>query len=361
MKIAAIVVGISEYNKKILDNVSRCYDLNHESVDIFIYNNNIPKENEKLRGYFGRDKIKVLKSIRDSFKEKECQEWIKGINNSQEFNDHKNEFAKFIKIKKEEFWKKGMDLKKKVSKHVPFIKDTDKFMKEFKVFSPYQWFQIYLATHEITKYENTNQFEYDFIIKIRLDFYLKYDRFNPIHYFGHKAKNESFENIVLKSYDNLKKYYLKVINESQEDKYHNLEFRVDNYLYWRTTKWLGGQYVLNNKSFDNIKDVKSNEEFNNLVRDNFIVTMNDFVFFAKGSNFKKLVDTAYNGYGKHFDKSNLYWWTPESQFIYSIFESGLNYLDYVQNGNFFKIREIWVNDYHGTEKYNKKEMATEKI
>src|SRR3989338_7362877 len=86
----------------------------------------------------------------------------------------------------------------KFSIHVPF-KDESFF--EPKIFANEQFFQIYFALNEIIKYENDNNFNYDYIMKIRLDFFLKHDNFGPMHYFN------DMNDILLKSYNNLKYYY----------------------------------------------------------------------------------------------------------------------------------------------------------
>ena len=61
-------------------------------------------------------------------------------------------------------------------------------------------------------------------MKIRLDFYLKNDKFGPIHYFNDN------NDILLKSYKNLKYLYDKI---DEPDNYDSTEFRINNYKYYR--------------------------------------------------------------------------------------------------------------------------------
>jgi len=60
-----------------------------------------------------------------------------------------------------------------------------------------------------------------------------------------------------------------------------------------------------------------------------------------------------------YDENIKFWWTAESQFLLSILKNNLFYFDYLQNDNFYNGREMWVNDYHGIEKYDKEQMKTD--
>ena len=51
MKIAVIVVGIFDYNESILNQVKRCYNIDSNNVDLYVYNNNSLDNNEKLSKY----------------------------------------------------------------------------------------------------------------------------------------------------------------------------------------------------------------------------------------------------------------------------------------------------------------------
>jgi hypothetical protein len=339
MKVAVIAIGIFKYDELTLNQVKRCYNLDNNNVDLFIYNNNTFDDNEKLRTYCSENKINLIclksqKYSKNTVKKK--RQWV--------INDKiKNNWNKF----KQQCINENIVNNEKLSIHVPF--------KNMSFFRPridchYQYEQTYLALQEIINYENINKFSYDYIMKIRLDFYLNYDRFGPIHYFNDK------NDVLLKSYNNLKYYYDKI---TEEDSYHELEKKVNNYLYWRATKFLGGKDLLNKKSYDEVKNfLHDREKFNSIISDKFVITINDFCFFSSGNNFKKFMNNLYYNYGEHYDEKSKWWWTPEVQFLLSIRNSNLFYFDYLQNSNSFKGVEIWVNDYHGTEKYDKGKMRT---
>lgn len=336
MKIAIIVVGIFNYDENILKEIIRCYSLDNTNVDIFIYNNNTLKNNDKIINFFNNNNINtvIVKSIQYS---------SNSIKNFEITDKIKNNWEIF----KQTCINHNIINNNTLSIHVPF-KDPNFFDPQIFAFPQFE--QIYLALNEIIKYENDNNFNYDYIMKIRLDFFLKHDRFGPIHYFN------DTNDILLKSYNNLKYYYDKI---DEDDNYHLTEFRVNNYLYWRTTKYLGGQYILNKMSYDKIVDCLDNRDnFNNIIKDKFVITINDACFFSSGINFKIFMNNLYNNYGEFYNNENKFWWAAESQFLQSILNNGLYYFDYLQNNNYYRGREQWVNDYHGTEKYDKDNMNT---
>lgn len=339
MKIAVIIVGIFEFNENILKEICRCYSLNESNTDIFLYNNNSIEDNKKILNYFKNKNINCI-SI------KSCKYIKSNINNKENIINEKikNNWDDFKKVCIQE----NIINNNKISYHVP-IKNINFFHPH--VTSPQQYEQIYLALNEIEKYEKEKNMEYDFIMKIRLDFYLKHDKFGPIHYF-----NDS-NNILLKSYNNLKYYYDKI---SEDDNYHSTEFRINNYLYWRTAKYLGGQFILNKDSYNCVKDQLNNRKnFNQIIKEKFVITINDACFFSSGINFKKFIKSLYNQFGEFYDPNIKFWWTAECQFQLSILNNDLYYFDYLQNNNYYKGREMWVNDYHGIEKYNHQEMKTD--
>lgn len=337
MRVAVIIVGIFEYDEYILKEVKRCYSLDNKIVDIFIYNNNTLENNEKIKNYFQNNNINII-SIKSKVYTPEEKNLEPHINKRNwNINDK-------IKDNWEKFKKNCVDNSilnnQKLSIHVPF-KSNDFF--EPKISSFFQFEQIYLALNDIKKYENENKFNYDYIMKIRLDFFLVQNNFGPVHYFNDK------NNILLKSYYNLKYYYDKI---DEDDNYHSDEFRINNHLYWRTTKYLGGQYILNKKSYEQIEHTLDNrDKFNNIITDKFVITINDACFFSSGKNFKTFMNTIYNNFGEFYHEECKFWWTAESQFVLSILNSNLYYFDYLQNNNYYKGREMWVNDYYGTEKY----------
>jgi hypothetical protein len=344
MRIAVIIVGIFDYNENILKEIKRCYSLDNDMVDIFMYNNNTFENNKKIKDFFKNNNINVviIKSQRYTGVEekidsnKTIKNWV--INEKIKYN-----WENF----KRTCINNNIINNNNMSRHVPF-KNIYFFEPQISAVNQYE--QIYLALNEIIKYENDNGFNYDYIMKIRLDFFLKHDKFGPIHYFNDK------NDILLKSYNNLKYYYDKI---DEDDNYHNNEFRINNYLYWRTTKYLGGQFILNKISYDNIiNNLNNRDNFNNIIKDKFIITINDACFFSSGKNFKIFMNTLYTNYGEFYDNNCNFWWTAESQFLLSILNSSLYYFDYLQNNNYYNGREQWVNDYHGIEKYDKSFMKT---
>ena len=335
MKIAVIIVGKFDFNIDILSETIRCYDLNNENTDIFIYNNSTTETNNNFLKMFG-NKIKCIKL----FDEKLYNIWYNELVNKNSRHEKWNKFTqKCIEI---------INKSSEYSIHVPFKKR--KFFTNRTIQSAEQYYQFIMGINEIIKYESENNFKYDYIMKIRFDFFLKNHRFGPNHYFTNN------DDILLKDYFNLKKYYDSI---TEEDNYHKTEFRINNYLYWRTTKYLGGQFNLNLRSYNIIKDnINDRLKFNEIISDKFIITINDAVFFGSRDNMIKVSSIIYNNYGNHYDDSNYFWWTPESQLLMSIIDEKLYYFDYLQNYNYYNVREMWVNDYHGTEKYDKSEMKT---
>ena len=338
MKIAVIIVGKIKYNIDEINNSIRCYNLNNENTDIFIYNNSDINTNNLLVNHIGKNKVKYVNTVLDSDDEKICNKLSNTCNNTII-----NNFKKFYDL----CIKENILNNNNVSQHAPF-KNQNFFKPSKRAFQ--QYFQLMLALTEIEKYENLNNIKYDFIMKIRLDFYLKHDNFGPNHYFSDK------NDILLKSYINLKKYYDKI---DEEDNYFNYEYRINNYLFWRTTKFLGGQFILNNTSYDQIKyNLNNRDNFNKIIKDKFVITINDACFFSNGDNFKTFVKNLFNKYGEFYREDIKFWWTAEAQLHQSILYSNIYYFDYLQNNNYYKGREMWVNDYHGCEKYNKEDMKT---
>ena len=234
MKVAIIMVGRIAYDKESLEEITRCYDLNDSNTDIFIYNNSTIETNNKLMVFFGENKIKCLKTIHQTYHEIASSNKQNELNNTI-INNFKNFHSTCIN--------NNIIDNPLISVHVPF-KNNDFHNNPFKS-SFSQYYQIYLALQEIIAYEKIHNMKYDFIMKIRGDFYLKHDKFGPSHYFNDN------NDILLKSYHNLKYYYEKI---DESDSYHPTEFRINNYLYWRVTKFLGGQYVLNKNSYEAIEN-----------------------------------------------------------------------------------------------------------
>lgn len=335
MKIAVIIIGKFVFDLKILSEITRCYDLSNDNTDLFIYNNCTVDVNEKLTSYYG-NKIKSLKTMDIvSF-----TEWYRSM------CDRDTRIQKWSVFK--ENCKQIIAYPLKHSRHVPF--KTEIFFSDNKMHSPEQYYQLNMGINEVLLHESKNQFRYDFIMKIRLDFYLLNNRFGPNHYFTNT------DDILLKNYFNLKKWYDRII---ESDQYHLTEFRVQNYLYWRTTKYLGGQYHPNQSSYMMIENyLNDREKFNQIIKDKFIITINDAVFFGSRDNMIKICQNILNHYGDHYESGNFFWWTPESQLVLSILDENLCYFDYLQNGTYYKGDEMWVNLCYGTEKYDNNEMIT---
>lgn len=337
---AIIIVGIFKYNLDILNQIKRCYDLDDKINDIYVYNNNSLIDNKKIQKYFDENNINYI-SINSRQYTKDSHNMYRNNNKQKNIQDNYSKFKQLCIDNK-------LLNNNNLSRHVPF--KTEKWFSHNTISSPQQYEQIFLALNEIKKYELENDFEYDFIMKIRLDFFLKHDKFGPLHYFN------DTNDVLLKSYSNLKKFYDKI---DENDDYHITERRINNYLYWRTTKFLGGQYILNSESYDKIKnDLNSRDTFNKIIKDKFVISINDACFFSSGKNFKVFVKLLYENYGEFYHENANFWWTAECQFQLSILKSDLYYFDYLQNNNYYKGREMWVNDYHGIEKYNHNEMRT---
>jgi len=340
MKIATLIVGKITFKKYIIEEIIRCYDLNNPNTDIFIYNNCSTETNEEIINCIGEEKFKSVNTIFQTDYEQICDLKINEITAKT-----KNIISSFKKI----CINQNIINNNSISCHVPF--KSENFIDNLKKISFHQYYQLYLGILEIEKYEKKNNFKYDFIMKIRLDFFLKNNKFGPIHYFNDK------NDVLLKSYNNLKYYYDKI---EVDDEYYPNEFRINNYLYWRTTKYLGGQFILNKKSYEEIKSyLKDRGSFNETIKKKFIITINDACFFGSGDNFKKIVNELYTRYMEFYDENIKFWWTAESQFLLSILKNNLFYFDYLQNDNFYNGREMWVNDYHGIEKYDKEQMKTD--
>jgi len=349
MKIACIIVGKNNYNEYELNQIKRCYDLDNPNTDIFIYNNSSKEINNKFLDFFGKNKIKYLNTIRGTKYEQHCNNIINTFNDTIKEN-----FKKFYKLCTED------NIFNNTSRHVHFSKKSWHNNTPFKR-AFHQYYQIYLTLLEIEKYEKSNNINYDYIMKIRPDFFLKKNKFGPNHYFS------DTNDVLLKSYSNLKYFYDKI---EEEDDYYPTEYRINNYLYWRTTKFLGGQYVLNKNSYEQIeKHLDDRDIFNNKIKDKFMITINDACFFSNANNFKKIVKKLFKKYGEFYSGDVKFWWTAEAQLHLSILDSGSFYFDYLQNNNYYKspslawkganAHEMWVNDYHGMEKYNKEKMKTD--
>lgn len=341
MKIAVIIVGIFNYDEKILNEIKRCYSLDNKDNDIYIYNNNSLENNEKIYNYFNNNNINTIIVKSNKY-------------NKPDINLKKNiindKIKNIWKCFKENCEKQNIINDLSLSIHVPF-KDESFFEPKLTSFEQYE--QIYLALNEISQFEKNKNFNYDYIMKIRLDFYLKHDKFGPIHYFNDN------NDILLKSYNNLKYYYDKI---DEPDIYYPTEYRINNYLYWRTTKYLGGQFIINRNSYNKIFNYLDNrDKLNEIIKDKFIITINDACFFSSGLNFKIFINNLYNNFGEFYDKDCNFWWTAECQFQLSILNSNLYYFDYLQNNNYYNGREMWVNDYHGIEKYDHLIMNTTKV
>jgi hypothetical protein len=117
---------------------------------------------------------------------------------------------------------------------------------------------------------------------------------------------------------------------------------------------LGGQYLLNKHSYEKIINEinnKNRDRFNEIIKNEFVITINDACFFSSAQNFKIIIKSLCERYGEFYSDESLFWWTPECQFLLSIISNGISYFDYLQNDNYYNGIEMWFNNYHGTEKY----------
>lgn len=332
MKIAVIIVGIFDFNEQILNNVSKCYDLFSENTDIFIMNNNDDENNNKIRNYFG-NKVKSVNSMRNI--------------DLTEFNNLSSKDDELFKRNREIFINKLNNVVKPNLKfdsiHNQFTKfNTVNDIPKKNSFN--QYFQTYRAIREIHDFENNNGFRYDYIMRIRLDFYLKNKKFGPNHFFN------DTNDILFKDYDSIKNLYSKI---TEDDDYHHDYFRINNFCKLRTPKYLGGQYVLNKNSFEQIKDLRDNrEEFNKKIKDKFFININDFCFFSARNNFIQTITDIVHNYDNFFnDKIMFTWLAPEVQFQLGILNEGLFYLDYLQFGSSFKNGSFYEDHAFGIENF----------
>lgn len=320
-------------NHEILDNLTRCFNLNDENVDLFIFNNCNQNINNKLKKHFG-NRIKFIESYQQhNIHHDNKLLHKKNLINEEIFNTNNNLYNQW-RIENKEYLSK-------LSNHISF-KNINKEIPRFRSF--HQYYQLNKVLEEIKKYEEENKFKYNFIMKIRMDFFLKENSFSPNHYF------QNNNDILFKDYDNLKSLYDKI---NEDDNYHHQEFRVNNYLYYRTTKYLGGQFVLNQESYNRIRDkLEDKEAFNNEIENNFFITINDACFFASRNNFYKVIGDLYNNYSNFYDSNIKFWWTAEAQLHLSILKNNCFYLDYIQGNNYYYGIDMWINDIHGLEKFN---------
>lgn len=77
MRIAVLVVGVFAYNENTLDEIKRCYSLDSENVDLFVYNNNTEADNEQLKEYCRANRIHVI-AVKSNQTNPEKKEW--GVN-----------------------------------------------------------------------------------------------------------------------------------------------------------------------------------------------------------------------------------------------------------------------------------------
>jgi hypothetical protein len=316
---------------KIIENLNRCYDLSDKNTDIFIFNNCDSKINNKLKAYFG-NKIKFIQSYQN--KKLFYDQDIANIKNklNKNYNETSKKFNDWLLKNKENLIN--------YSDHVPFKKDNWEIPK---FLSYHQYYHLFQALNQINEYENKNNFKYDFIMKIRMDFFLKEHTFSPNSYFN------NYNNILFKNYDNINSLYkcLEI-----EDEYDANEFRINNYLYYRSTKYLGGQYIKNKKSYQQIKNLLENrKEFNNKIKSKFFININDACFFSNRDNFIKVIFNLFYNFGTYFDSEVKFWWTTEAQLQLSILKNQCYYLDYLQNNNYYYGINMWFDSIHGCEKY----------
>ena len=315
----------------IVKNLDRCYNLSDPNTDIFIFNNCDTIINQKLKTYFG-NRIKYITSYQNN---KTCyDEEINKIKLTLDSN-YEQSILNF-----NNWLEKNSNNLIHFTNHVPFKNNNWKVPK-FR--SYHQYYHLLKALEKVIEYENQNNFKYEFIMKIRMDFFLKENNFSPSHYFN------DCNNILLKNYDNINKLYQLI---QEEDEYDKKELRINNYLYYRTSKFLGGQYIKNSKSYEEIQDLLKNRfEFNKKIKSNFFILINDACFFSNRNNFIKIIDSLFKKYGTFYNSKVPFWWTAEAQLQLCILENNCFYLDYLQNNNYYYGVNMWFESYHGCERY----------
>jgi hypothetical protein len=317
---------------KIIQNLDRCYNLSDSNTDIFIFNNCDSVINQKLKEYFG-DRIKFMDSYQNkkNFYDQEINQIKLKLNSNYEhsisnFND---------------WLLKNSNNLNNFTSHVPF-KNKDWKIPKFR--SYHQYYHLIKALEKVIEYENNNNFKYEFIMKIRIDFFLKENNFSPNHYFN------DCNNILLKNYDNMNKLYQLI---QEEDEYDNRELRINNYLYYRTPKFLGGQYIKNTDSYTEIQNLLKNRyKFNKKIKSNFFILVNDACFFSNRNNFIKIIHSLFQNFGSFYDSKVPFWWTAEAQLQLCILKNKCFYLDYLQNNNYYYGVNMWFDSFHGCERYN---------
>lgn len=330
MKVAVLITGIFNYNEQYLDKISQCYDLFDEQTDIFVMNNNSDEDNDLLKKYFG-DKIKYINTQRNL--------------NPDEFNLLQNKQDANVLKNKQIFFKnihENIIPKSKVRySHVSFfhyynIKDIPKNK------SMHQFYQAYVGLNNILDYESMNNFKYDYIMKIRLDVYIDNKRFGPIHYFN------DMNDVLFKDYDLLKKINSMI---KTEDDYHHDFYRINNFCEFRTTKYLGGQYVLNKNSYDQIKlFLNDRSKFNEMITKKFFIVLNDFAYFSSRDNFIEIIPKIIKNYDGFYDENVKFLWVaPETQLILAILQNNLYYLDYVSIDVIYKNCKVYREHIYGIE------------
>jgi len=331
MKIAVCLIGEKELDNEYLNFFSNCFDLNNENTDIYILNNNSTEQNFKLLKFFGR-KIKFIQNFNNL--------------NKDEYNNlylNENEETKINKIN-------FLNTILSINNDQPFINNIIKFhsIKNIddipKKINFNKYYYIYTCIKEILKFEEKNNIKYDFIMKLDINFILNFNKFGPNHYFNSK------NHVLFKDYQNLNRIYTKINSEDEYDSYY---FIINNYCYYHTTKYLGGPYINNKKSYNYYKNyLNNNEMFNLIIKDKFFISISDYCFFAKRNNFIKIINDLTINFDTFYDENIKYnWLESEIQLFLCILKNKLFYINYEQSDCTYKDEnDIFFKTIYGTEK-----------
>jgi hypothetical protein len=381
-KTALIFVGqVRIFNDKQLDIISNTYNISSNTDIFMILNNSMDKKNiymnnkqntiNSFKKYFGT-KLKTILFIDDIDNYDTVQKFVNNsirinqndyteIINKQNFDSNKNttHIKKIISNKKDlansnkqrlnsinpinnNFFnlynnsnndyttatliKSGMRKtldKNKIVSNNPLIK---KDFTEHLIHTCIQWIQLYFGIIEVEKYEEANNFNYDFIIKGRFD--IAFDdiatKFHPQIYLDNKTDLlfRNFKHLFDKNKSN---------NEIRKS-LNTMGFCVSGF-----NPCLGGAFLKKNEGYDNIISIiRTNPKLiNKEIIDKYIIMYNDFMFFGSATNMKIVAKKLVNEYGKYWSDNLTDSFTPEGQLHITIKNNKMFALDYYY-GKFYK-------------------------
>lgn len=189
-----------------------------------------------------------------------------------------------------------------------------------------QWIQLYFGIIEVEKYEESNNFNYDFIMKGRFD--IAFDdistKFHPQIYL------ENNSDLLFRNFKHL--FDKNKSNNDIRKSLNTMGFCVSGF-----NPCLGGAFLKKNEGYDNIISViRTNPKLiNKEIIDKYIIMYNDFMFFGSSNNMKIIVKKLVNEYGKYWSDNLTDSFTPEGQLHITIKNNKIFALDYYY-GKFYK-------------------------